>query len=459
MTPRFFTCSVPQCSKPSVRAAGGSCDSCNRYLCYTHMSPSFHKCEEIVDDAAYGAQISAEIENLRSRINEEAVRKLASGLNDGKSCSIEHSPVTGPGILMGCANYHARIRFHDGSPSWLIRIPRVTSCAVGFPVPLANYLIRSEYATLKFLETTAVPAPRAFGYGISGSEIEKDHGVGISFLLIEELPGRPWIGNGVSGNEATREEKEKIWGAAADILAELEKHPFPRAGSLCCEYSGIEVSAVASDRFVTLDPEGPFDTPTAYYKAFAAQYLELIADGQVYTQYPVDAYLVYRFLRDTAAVQLGQRDTEAQAPARFFLKHVDDKGDHLLVDENLNVTGIIDWQMARVVPRHEAFGASLVTADMNALCSGKISLSDADTALAKALRDRGSPELASCMADEKVRRFFWGLASEPKWSYALPLAEALLKIFGVSQDWTIWRETALKDYGDDERLQALVDQF
>jgi hypothetical protein len=27
---------------------------------------------------------------------------------------------------------------------------------------------------------------------------------------------------------------------------------------------------------------------------------------------------------------------------RFYLKHIDDKGDYLLVDEQLNITGIID---------------------------------------------------------------------------------------------------------------------
>lgn len=32
------------------------------------------------------------------------------------------------------------------------------------------------------------------------------------------------------------------------------------------------------------------------------------------------------------------------------------KGTHLLIDENYNITGIIDWQFARIVPVCEAFG-------------------------------------------------------------------------------------------------------
>ena len=314
-----------------------------------------------MDDATYILQTAAEIERLRSRINDAAVCKHASSLNGGRSCTIEYSSTIGPGALMGSANYHARIRFHDGSPSWLLRVPRVASFAVGLPSSLVEYLVLSEYATLKFLETTAVPAPRAFSYGI--------YGTGVSFTLMEELRGTPWTGQGVSGGEATENEKAKVWSGLADILIELEKHPFPKAGSLCLQSSEIEVSAVASDRLLVLTPTGPFTTSTAYYAAFAEQYLELIVDGQLYTEYTINAYLVYRFLKDNAT-QLASQE-ENQMTERFYLKHVDDKGDHILVDEQLNITGIIDWQMARIVPRHEAFGASLVTADMNALCNGK----------------------------------------------------------------------------------------
>ncbi|KAK3377224.1 aminoglycoside phosphotransferase [Lasiosphaeria ovina] len=321
---------------------------------------------------------------------------------------------------------------------------------LSLPDEFVAYLIRSEYATLKFLETTAVPAPRVFAYGVRGGT---DHGVGVGFILMEELPGEPWTGFGASGDNATAQERAKVWKSVADILAELAKHPFPKAGSLfLAQESRVEVSATASDRFLVLSPEGPFETAIAYYTAFAEQHLALIADGQLYATYPVDAYLVYQFLKDNAW-QLAERDA---GPQEFFLKHVDDKGDHLLVDENLNVTGVIDWQMARVVPRYEAFGASLVTASMSSLCRGRVSLSEDDVAIAAALEERGAPELAKCMADEKVRRFFWGLALEPKWSYALPLANAILGVFGAGQVWEEWREGALKGYETDERLTLLL---
>lgn len=340
---------------------------------------------------------------------------------------------------MGCANYHARIRFGDGSRSWLIRMPRVTGFAVGLPVSFAEYLIRSEYATLKFLETTAVPAPRAFTFGIPSQGT--DHGVGVRFLLMEELPGKPWDRR---GDTAT------VWKGLANVFAELERHPFPKAGSLSVGSPDDlpSVSAAASDRFVCLDPYGPFETSAAYYAGWAEQYLALIADGQLYPQFPVEADLVYRFLQDNVTQLSDSEDT-------FFLKHVDDKGDHILVDEESNITGIIDWHMARVVPRREAFALSLVSADMRALCNGQVSLSANDIAFRNALGEKGSG-LASHAGDEKVRRFFWGLGLESKWAYALPLAKAILEVFGVEQGWDEWKEGALKRYAGDERLRALV---
>jgi hypothetical protein len=86
---------------------------------------------------------------------------------------------------------------------------------------------------------------------------------------------------------------------------------------------------------------------------------------QLYPQFPIQAYLVCRFLQDNATQLSDSED-------RFFLKHVYDKGDHLIVDKYLNIISIIDWQMARIVPRREAFAASLVSADRRALCNGNV---------------------------------------------------------------------------------------
>ncbi|KAI3567905.1 hypothetical protein IWW34DRAFT_859505 [Fusarium oxysporum f. sp. albedinis] len=142
--------------------------------------------------------MAEEIADLCAQINNRAVCEVASSLDSGKICSIEHlSKLAGSGALTGCTTYHARIRFDDKSATWLLRVTRVMGFVVGFPVHLAEYLIHSEFATLKLLATTGVPAPRAFSISITTQGT--DRGTGICFLLIEELAGKPWGGGGGLG--------------------------------------------------------------------------------------------------------------------------------------------------------------------------------------------------------------------------------------------------------------------
>lgn len=135
--------------------------------------------------------------------------------------------------------------------------------------------------------------------------------------------------------------------------------------------------------------------------------MDLIADRQLHHTHPLEAFLFYRFLRQNTAVLV-----TPDIPGQFFLKHVDDKGDHLLVNEEFDITGIIDWQFARVVPAAEAFGPSFLTADLGSLYSSNTNVTDDDRLLAQALKSRGFDKLASfAEGSESMRRFHLGLAS------------------------------------------------
>ncbi|KAK4124805.1 hypothetical protein N657DRAFT_670696 [Parathielavia appendiculata] len=228
--------------------------------------------------------------------------EYASCLSHGRECTIEHGP-TSVNTMTGAVNYHTGVRFSDGSPSWLIRVPRVARL---LPYSsLIDYLILSEYATLKFLKGTAVPAPKAFGYAIRGAGT--DHGVGL------DAAEHAWRGN--------------LWRCLADVYAELARQPLPKADSLYVDQEGrVEVGPVASDKFIVLDPCGPFEHAIDYYTAWADHFLKDNA-----------WQLVQDYGHNTVA-------TETSASAQFFLKHVDDVGHHILVDQDNNITGTIDWQ-------------------------------------------------------------------------------------------------------------------
>ncbi|EER28509.1 hypothetical protein CPC735_063820 [Coccidioides posadasii C735 delta SOWgp] len=203
-------------------------------------------------------------------------------------------------------------------------------------------------------------------------------------MLMECFPGKSYLEREI---DATAEQKYYVISQVAGFMIELGKHPLSKAGSLAWRNEKPEISAIASNGFLVLDRYGPFDDALQYFKSIADQYLDLIADSRLF-----------------AAM------CTKQAPRTFYLKHVDDTGGRLLVDENYNITGIIDWQFARFVPSCEAFGISLFTADLHGLYSELAGLSDLDKKLIDELRAKQRldlPELAE--TGKLAKRFLFGL--------------------------------------------------
>lgn len=223
------------------------------------------------------------------------------------------------------------------------------------------------------------------------------------------------------------------------------------------------VSALASERFVVLSPSGPFNTAGDYYASFLEQNLAFIADGQLFTDFPVNAYLLFLFLEVHARDLATKHGHDAEETAeQFYIKRVHDKGDRLRVDDTLNFIGIIDWQMARVVPASEALGPSLVTANMANIYDGVSSLTFHDQALVRFLKAKGATDLAGLMTIyEKLRRFFFGLDVDLSWDETLLLVRGIWAAFGVDKDtdWKVWEEGMLRERSYDTRLKQIIDRF
>ena len=290
---------------------------------------------------------------------------------------------------MGCANYHGWLTFDNGE-KWIVRIPRTGFSDV--PPELVECLVASEYATLKFLEPTKIPAPRVFAYALASDPSNR---VGVSYIMMQALSGRPFY-----EHEASPDQKKGVIEQVADVLIEISKNPLPLAGSLVMKNDQIDVSAVASNRFVALNTYGPFKTTIDYITSIIDQHMDLIAGTQLHHEHPLEAFLFYHFLR-----QITEALVASDFPGQqFFLKHV---------DEDFNITGIIDGQFARTVPAVEAFGPSYITADLASLYSSQTGVTDDDRVLAKALRDRVANVLASLAeGSEIMRRFHNGLSSD-----------------------------------------------
>lgn len=64
---------------------------------------------------------------------------------------------------------------------------------------------------------------------------------------------------------------------------------------------------------------------------------------ECFTSRTIDAYLIHRFLLDSVSKEIlcPSRDD-----GRFYLRHADSKEDHILVDDEYNITGVVDCEWA-----------------------------------------------------------------------------------------------------------------
>ncbi|KAK2599071.1 hypothetical protein QQS21_005477 [Conoideocrella luteorostrata] len=352
--------------------------------------------------------------------------------------------------LVGGMHAHVPIQFANGS-TWLARMPRHNFTS--FSDQLSNAILLQECATLKWLETAKIPAPRLHAYGLRG---DANNNVGVAFMLIDKLPGRP-----LSQLTATDDQMRKVYAQLGSIFTMLSRHPFDRIGSLTLgKDETIQIGPVMGDRTGTLSCLGLFQDATSYYVAWVNELLRLIASRQIFARFSSHAYMMFKYLGELAA-DGSCNGFEAELDAGpYFLKHMDDKGDHILVDEDFNMTGIIDWSFARLVPAYEAFGPSLVTANMSDVFSGRLGLSDRDHLLADALEARGSPLARFARSADRVRRFTFGLGvgMSPDLSETQAIFRGIVLTFnqGSEFSWEQWRREHILKWSDDEVLGMLL---
>lgn len=248
---------------------------------------------------------------------------------------------------MGGMNYHVEICFDDGV-KWIARIRRFN--ATSPPAALRDCIIQSEVATLKFLERTRVPTPRVFDFALE----QAGNPVGVGYILMEKLPGKS-----LRCAIATQEQRRRVMDQLADTFIELRRYSFNLLGSLD-RPGDSHVGPFARESLTDftqseMHTTGPFSSLEEYHKSSLQLILDLILREEIYSQQAVNAYLIHRFLIDLVPSVLplpGQDDEK-----KYYLKHADDKGDHILVDDDFNMTGIIDWEWAHTAPPAYAFNS------------------------------------------------------------------------------------------------------
>ncbi|CAG7936916.1 unnamed protein product [Penicillium olsonii] len=450
----IWYCDCEGCDKPSVRTYG-DCVLCDHHFCVKHLGPEYHTCPKWEDEHRYGPAIQEsekkEITTLIDKINISALTQRASSLRNGLACSVAQGLQYDRALrssVMGGMNYHIEILFEDGI-SWLARIRRFN--ATSPPPELRDYILGSEFSTLQFLSKTKVPVPTVFDFNP-----DESNPVGVGYIMMEKLPGKP-----LRWSLTTPEQRQRVTSQLADIYIELKAFPFSVMGSFNQQNSShigpIARESLADFKDLHMKMLGPYTSSEEFFNAHIRMILDLITRQESYVNRPVDAFLIHRFLLDTVPKIFSNNHLD---DGMFYLKHADEKGDQILVDNDFNITGIIDWEWAQTDSKSAAFNSPIVLLPVADFYTGADSIGEDEVYFAECLEEKGHPDLGEIVRNGRLihrMQFCCGYDLDD-WDGFIGLFFGLLKILGIEGDsnWESWKADALDRYREDPQLKQIL---
>ncbi|KAL5595116.1 hypothetical protein FOVSG1_008805 [Fusarium oxysporum f. sp. vasinfectum] len=359
-----------------------------------------------------------------AKFNLDALISLATNLR-GQPCTVDTS--TRP--KAGSTHWVIFITFEDGI-EWVFRSPRGGSSAI-ITEESASKLLISEAATLKYLRTLgSIPVPEVFSF--SGNA---DSDIGVPYILMSKASGRPlseydWIElSRIEGYPTRRsllpltdQDREKVMKQLGAIMSRLSDCHFDKIGSLLEDSNGntfvgecLSPSLLWQhrDELEGID-RGPFDQESQYLQslvsAFKAHAEELplsphsffapIPDPFEYPNWTshrqtVEGWRAFCSIGDKvegnknrlsfciAAQFLNEMvPSLTSTDENYVLCHPDLHLGNIFVDEDFNITSIIDWSSASSSPLAELLTTpglngslsppqkSLIAAFRSGFCSG-----------------------------------------------------------------------------------------
>lgn len=270
------------------------------------------------------------VQSFFDNINWTALCRFASELNDGKDCAVD------PQWTIGGRHMIRVINFQDGS-RWIARLRMTT----GVSEDEQSELVQREVDCLRLVkDRSTLPVPMVFGY-IASTQNE----IGAPFMLMECLPGN--IGpdlNGDTDHGVPSQHKSSFYTEMARLQTEMASITFPKIGAI------VRLEDGTYDVGPLPRLGGPFNTATEYLKAWAkaAHFPDSSQAKEACGEYYDDV------MTQIADFPHKLEELAASIPVRdhgpFPLFHPDFGHNNIIVDDNYNVLGVIDWEHACSVP-------------------------------------------------------------------------------------------------------------
>lgn len=355
-------------------------------------------------------------------------------------------------------NLNLDVEFYDGD-YWIARIPLANNPRMP-PKQIQDYILRNEAATLKYLgHATRLPSPRIFAISCAPNE------VGVSYSLIEKLPGTALMPDWPP-YEATAEQQQKLLEQLADVYIELSANDFPATGAVVSAKDRLDrdelrgVAHINAFEDAEGDSPGPWASTVSAMLASSRSHLKLIRRGEL-PDHPVDNYLRHLWRIDL----LTEHPLLIEPTTKWYLRHRDDKGDHILVDSEFNITGIIDWEFASIEHPGIAFSSPRMLWPREKFYAGSQELSQAELEFAKIFEWKGYPELAGFVLNGRLmQRLDFDMIEYPcDFEEYIMLVQGARKAVSLAQtgsedvsSYVTWMEEMFLKHADDQGLKDIL---
>ncbi|GKZ26084.1 hypothetical protein AbraIFM66951_009976 [Aspergillus brasiliensis] len=313
----------------------------------------------------------------------EAVCRQASALRQGIPCTCDFDQRPASGSF----NWAIFIRFEDGL-QWVFRSPHARTF---MPLEIGVKLLASEAATLRYLKAHSdIPVPEVYDYCAS-----PDNDTKVPFILMSQAPGSPlsqvWVSAGSPLPDLDPSRKAKVLDQLGGITWKLSQLRLDTIGSLYEEDGAFQINEclwrcyMLHERFLIEGQHGPFATDAECYDSLVSAFLEHVEslqlshhcfvapvpsrqDYQSDKQYrsavdlwndfvavgdkidSADNRLDYIVAGNALRDIVRKLEIPAVDPRSFPLCHADLSVNNIYVDDDYNITCIIDWAFTSSVP-------------------------------------------------------------------------------------------------------------
>lgn len=244
------------------------------------------------------------------------------------TCTIDESC-----FALGRNSIVFEIIFSDQS-QWIVRIRLPDDDGLNEEEDSVETSMVSEIATMKLIASrTSIPIPKIYSF-----DVRANNAFGFRYVLMQALPGRH-LDHGLA-RSIPRECWDKVVDQLSDYWHQLSRLRFDRIGRLYCGPN-------ADQEEPTLLPieglGGPFLTSWEYFHALRRSHRRYIEAAHPQdTEWGTSSWILEQALPSIIV------DEYIHGP--FPLCHMDFHFNNILVDDDFNITGIIDWSDAQTIP-------------------------------------------------------------------------------------------------------------